>query len=89
CAMVIAWGNLGGVVSAQIYKPSDAPAYITGHTVTLSFLVFGVVLSIIQCYYLNRLNKYKIENPKRFLKGSNMDDATHLGDLHPSFIYSF
>ncbi|CAG8792369.1 35388_t:CDS:2, partial [Racocetra persica] len=88
CAMVIAWGNLGGVVSAQIYKPSDAPAYITGHTVTLSFLVFAIVLSIIQRYYLNRLNKYKLEDPKRFLKGSNVDDVTHLGDLHPSFIYS-
>ncbi|CAG8770496.1 12886_t:CDS:10 [Gigaspora margarita] len=38
-AMVIAWGNIGGVISAQIYRSSDAPAYKTGHTIALSLLV--------------------------------------------------
>ncbi|CAG8461799.1 4483_t:CDS:2 [Cetraspora pellucida] len=88
CAMVIAWGNLGGVLSSQIYRPSDAPAYITGHIIALSLLIFAVILSIIQYSYLNSMNKYKLKDPKRFLKGSNVDDTTHLGDLHPSFIYT-
>ncbi|CAG8649738.1 14830_t:CDS:10 [Cetraspora pellucida] len=87
-AMVIAWGNIGGVVSAQIYKSSDAPTYLTGHSVALSLLVFAVILSIIQYFFLNRINKCKLKNPEKFLKGSNGDDVTHLGDSHPSFIYS-
>ncbi|CAG8504723.1 16042_t:CDS:1 [Racocetra fulgida] len=88
CAMVVAWGNIGGVLSAQIYKSSDAPTYITGHAVALSLLIFAVILSIIQYFLLNRINKCKLKDPEKFLKGSNEDDATHLGDLHPSFIYS-
>ncbi|KAF0550630.1 MFS general substrate transporter [Gigaspora margarita] len=86
-AIVVGGSNLGGVLSAQIYKDSDAPAYIFGHTVTLSLLIIGIVLSIFQYCYLKRMNKYKLEDPKRFLKGSNADDAAHLGDLHPSFTY--
>ncbi|CAG8487030.1 4472_t:CDS:2, partial [Gigaspora rosea] len=86
-AIVNGGGNLGGILSAQIYKYSDAPAYISGHIVTVSLLIICVVLSIIQYCYLNRMNRYKLEDPKRFLKGSNADDATHLGDLHPSFTY--
>ncbi|KAF0401857.1 MFS general substrate transporter [Gigaspora margarita] len=86
-AMVIAWGNIGGVISAQIYRSSDAPAYKTGHTIALSLLVVAVIITIFQHYLLIRINKYKLENPELFLKGSNRD-ASHLGDSHPSFIYS-
>ncbi|RIB08120.1 major facilitator superfamily domain-containing protein [Gigaspora rosea] len=85
-AMVIAWGNIGGVISAQIYRSSDAPAYKTGHSIALSLLVVAVIITIIQHYLLKRINKYKLENPELFLKGSN-GDASHLGDSHPSFIY--
>ncbi|CAG8439102.1 14820_t:CDS:2 [Cetraspora pellucida] len=87
-AMMIAWGNIGGIVSAQIYKSSDAPTYLTGHAVSLSLLIFAVVLSIIQYFFLNRINKCKLKDPEKFLKGSNGDDVIHLGDSHPSFIYS-
>ncbi|CAG8723515.1 25487_t:CDS:2 [Gigaspora margarita] len=86
-AMMISWGNIGGVISAQLYKPIDAPAYKTGHSIALSLSVVAVIITIIQYYLLKRTNKYKLENPEIFLKGSNRD-ATYLGDSHPSFIYS-
>ncbi|CAG8794587.1 29256_t:CDS:10 [Gigaspora margarita] len=38
-AMVISWGNIGGGISAQIYRSSDAPTYKIGHSITLSLLV--------------------------------------------------
>lgn len=87
-AMMIAWGNIGGVVSGQLYRSSDAPAYKTGHSVALSLLAVAVILSIIQYYLLNRANKYKLKDPERFLKGLNEEEVMNLGDLHPSFIYS-
>ncbi|CAG8665012.1 18488_t:CDS:2, partial [Racocetra fulgida] len=87
CAMMVAWGNIGGVISAQIYKSVDAPAYKTGHTIAISFVVVAIILSIIQYYLLNNANKSKLKNPEKFLKKLNGEDVMNLGDLHPSFIY--
>jgi MFS family permease len=41
---VIAWGNLNGVVSSNIYRQKDAPWYRMGHWIVfvyLGFLLFG------------------------------------------------
>ncbi|CAG8691072.1 229_t:CDS:10 [Dentiscutata erythropus] len=78
CAMAIAFGNIGGVVSAQLYKSSDAPDYKTGHSAALSLFAVAILITLTQCCLLKRANKYKIERPEMFLKGSN-NDATHLG----------
>ncbi|CAG8657153.1 26132_t:CDS:2, partial [Dentiscutata erythropus] len=77
-AMAISWGNLGGIVSAQLYRPSDAPTYKFGHSIALSLLIASVLLSIVQYYYLNRMNNYKLNDPDRFLKGINEEEAKHL-----------
>ncbi|CAG8792544.1 25943_t:CDS:2, partial [Racocetra persica] len=87
CAMMIAWGNIGGAISAQLYKSDDAPAYKTGHTIAMSFVVIAVILSIIQYYLFNNANKSKLKDSENFLKKLNGEDVKHLGDLHPSFIY--
>ncbi|CAG8584720.1 16505_t:CDS:2 [Racocetra fulgida] len=87
CAMMVAWGNIGGGISAQIYRSDDAPAYKTGHTIAISFVVAAVILSIIQYYLLNIANKSKLKDSENSLKKLNEEDVMRLGDLHPSFIY--
>ncbi|CAG8663360.1 27416_t:CDS:2 [Gigaspora margarita] len=67
-AMIIAWGNIGGEIRAQIYRSSDVPAYKIGHSIALSLLVVAVIITIIQHYLLKRINKYKLENPDLFFK---------------------
>ncbi|CAG8459909.1 11786_t:CDS:2 [Scutellospora calospora] len=88
CAMMIAWGNIGGVVSAQLYTANEAPDYKSGHSIALSLLLIGVILSIIQYYYLKRANKLKLNDPNKFLNELSEEEVKHLGDMHPSFIYS-
>ncbi|KAF0474614.1 MFS nicotinic acid transporter Tna1 [Gigaspora margarita] len=86
CAMAISWGNLGGIVSAQLYRPNDAPTFKFGHSIAISLLIVAVILSIIQYYHLKRMNEYKLKDPIRFFKGINEEDAKHLGDMHPSLV---
>ncbi|CAG8439429.1 2069_t:CDS:10 [Dentiscutata heterogama] len=87
-AMLVSSGNAGGLLAAQIYQPKDAPAYKTGHTIAIFLLIVAIILSMVQYYLLNRVNKHKINDPDRFLKGKNKEEAVILGDKHPSFVYS-
>ncbi|KAI8814248.1 major facilitator superfamily domain-containing protein [Cladochytrium replicatum] len=37
-AMVVAFGNIGGIVGGQVYRVADAPSYQMGHTINASLL---------------------------------------------------
>ncbi|CAG8805694.1 13019_t:CDS:2, partial [Dentiscutata erythropus] len=87
-AMLIASGNIGGMIAAQIYQPQDAPTYKYGHTIATFLVIIAITLLIVKYCLLNRANKLKISDPERFLKGKNKEEAVILGDKHPSFIYS-
>ncbi|CAG8473701.1 3806_t:CDS:10, partial [Cetraspora pellucida] len=86
-AIIIASGNVGGLVASQLYQPQDAPAYKFGNSIAISIVTVAIIISIIQGYLLDRANKLKINDPDRFLKGKNKEEAMILGDKHPSFIY--
>ncbi|KAF0498504.1 MFS general substrate transporter [Gigaspora margarita] len=87
CAIFISLSSIGGATFSLIYRSQDAPAYIFGHTVSLSILIFAIVLSILQYCLLNFINKRKLKNPDKFLEGKNEEEIMNLGDMHPSFIY--
>ncbi|CAG8563161.1 12358_t:CDS:2 [Gigaspora margarita] len=87
CAIFISLSSIGGATFSLIYRSQDAPAYIFGHTVSLSILIFAIVLSILQYCLLNFINKRKLKNPDKFLEGKNAEEIMNLGDMHPSFIY--
>ncbi|CAG8447280.1 12647_t:CDS:2 [Gigaspora rosea] len=87
CAIFISLSSIGGATFSLIYRSQDAPAYIFGHTISLSILIFAVVLSILQYSLLNFINKRKLKNPDKFLEGKNEEEIMNLGDMHPSFIY--
>ncbi|CAG8824766.1 23029_t:CDS:1, partial [Dentiscutata erythropus] len=65
-----------------------APTYKTGHTISIFLLIVAIILSMVQYYLLNRVNKHKISDPDRFLKGKNKEEAVIFGDKHPSFVYT-
>ncbi|CAG8571722.1 8016_t:CDS:2, partial [Scutellospora calospora] len=78
CAMVIACANIGGIASAQLYTSNDAPDYKSGHSIALSLLLVGVIFTIIQYYYLKRVNKLKLNDSTKFLKGLSEEKIKHL-----------
>ncbi|PQE28879.1 high-affinity nicotinic acid transporter protein [Rutstroemia sp. NJR-2017a BBW] len=58
-AMIVGFGNCGGVLAAFGYRPVDAPRYIQGHTMLLGLLSMSFVLVLCMTAY------YKIENRRR------------------------
>lgn len=54
--MQVMVGNLGGVLSAYMYLPKDAPLYHHGHAGLIAINVFAAVLSIGMSLYLRREN---------------------------------
>jgi hypothetical protein len=69
--IVVGWGNLNGVISSNIYMPTEKPRYWTGHGLVLAYLIVCLLGGTIFMYIM--LN---IENRKRL---SGQRDRMHDG----------
>jgi ABC-type Fe3+ transport system permease subunit len=59
-AMHVAFGNLGGIIAAYIYRASDGPRFTSGHGALIGFQCMSLALSIFMTFWLRR------ENARRF-----------------------
>lgn len=50
-------GNLGAVIGTQLYRATDGPRYIVGHSVALAYLCGTVVVTGTAWFVLSRNNK--------------------------------
>jgi MFS family permease len=90
---VIAWGNINGVVSSNIYRGQDAPWYQLGHSVVLGYLSVGLLIgSILNYIFLAignaRRERMSDEDRRSMLQGLTEDEQQHLADFHPDFKYT-
>jgi len=90
---VIAWGNINGVMSSNIYRSQDAPYYRLGHAVVLGYIAIGLLLgSILNLTFLYIGNKRRRnasdEWRSRKLEGLTEEEQQQLGDFHPDFRYT-
>ncbi|KAI9274654.1 major facilitator superfamily domain-containing protein [Phascolomyces articulosus] len=87
-ALIVSCGNLGGVISGQMYRQSDAPQYIHGHTAALALTFCGTFLASLMKFILQhentRRNKMSTEDRHQIL---SKIDANKLGDKHPDYRY--
>jgi MFS family permease len=85
---VIGWGNLNGIISANIYF--SPPRYIEGHAVVLAFLVvFLLGGSLLMTSLLQLENKKRRLGRRSYvLDGKTKAEIDNLGDLHPEFVYT-
>lgn len=56
-AMQISIGNLGAVLGTQLYRSTDGPRFIVGHSVALGYLVANAVVVTILAVRLKKENK--------------------------------
>jgi hypothetical protein len=90
---VIAWGNLNGVMSSNIYRGEDAPWYRLGHSVVLGYLAVcllgGSIVNYI-CLWIgnNRRDNVSVEERNARLAGLSEEEQHHLADFHPDFRYT-
>ena len=90
---VIAWGNLNGVMSSNIYRGKDAPWYRLGHSVVLGYLAVCLLGGSIMNYtFLAIGNKRRAnateESRRKKLDGLSEEEQQHLADFHPDFRYT-
>jgi len=90
---VIAWGNINGVMSSNIYRSQDAPYYRLGHAVVLGYIAIGLLLgSILNLTFLyignQRRKNATDEWRRRKLEGLTEEEQRQLGDFHPDFRYT-
>jgi len=45
-ALIIMFGNIGGIIAGQLYKPKDAPNYALSHTINIIFLSWTLLLAM-------------------------------------------
>jgi len=86
-AMVIGFGNLGGICSSFIYI--DPPLFHIGHGTIMAFLSLSIVTSVFAMWNYNRLNKKKeaqclAEN----ITYDRRDEFKDMGDASPLFRYT-
>jgi hypothetical protein len=90
---VIAWGNLNGVMSSNIYRGEDAPWYRLGHSVVLGYLAVcllgGSIVNYICLWIGNkRRDNVSVEERNARLAGLSEEEQHHLADFHPDFRYT-
>jgi hypothetical protein len=75
-AMHVAFGNLGGIIAAYIYRASDGPRFTSGHGALIGFQCMSLALSIFMTFYLRR------ENARRFAaSGKTSSEYTEVEKL--------
>lgn len=82
-AMQVGFGNIGGIIAANVYLVREAPKYPTGYGVSLGMLWIAGVACTALYFLAKRENKlrdrgerdYRLQEP----------DADNLGDDHPHF----
>ena len=67
-AIQISVGNLGGAMASNFYRAQDAPRYILGHSLSMAFVVAGIITAaalIITYYLLNNKRERDLRNGRR------------------------
>ncbi|KAL8293340.1 hypothetical protein RQP46_000041 [Phenoliferia psychrophenolica] len=85
-ALSIAIGSSGGIVGAWVFIAAQAPTYYTGKAVTMTLLSFSFAMTIVHYYYCKWENKQRdLGRRDHRLVGLTEEEASVLGNLHPSF----
>jgi|SRR5277367_1165888 len=92
-AAVIAWANINGIMSSNVYRSKDAPWYRMADCIVLGYLaialVGGSILNLILLSITNKRRDAGGESLRREkLEGLTAAEQRELGDLHPDFRYT-
>jgi len=92
-ASIIAWGNINGIMSSNVYRSEDAPWYRMADCIVLGYLVIALVGgSILNLIFLNIANRRRDAGGELLrrekLDGLTEEEQRELGDAHPDFRYT-
>ncbi|GAA5905619.1 uncharacterized protein JCM6883_005388 [Sporobolomyces salmoneus] len=94
-AFQIGIGNLGALVSSNVYRSADSPRYYLGHGVVLGFVAMGFITAPLYAFLLKRENnkKEKLQAeqdalPDHEKRVYTVQELRDMGDRAPEFVYT-
>jgi hypothetical protein len=89
---VVAWGNINGIMSSNVYRSQDAPYYTLGNSMALGYisigLLLGSILNLTFLYIGNKRRDAMDEWRSKKLESLTKEEQQQLGDFHPDFRYT-
>lgn len=85
-AWQVAFGNIGGIISSFAFRAEDAPKFIPGYSISISFTVLSIIACVIYgvvCYMDNKRRDREVGNEH----GLTEEEKTELGDKSPDYRY--
>ncbi|KAI0649702.1 MFS general substrate transporter [Trametes meyenii] len=92
--MIVMFGNLGGIISSNVYRVSDAPRYIHGHIAEMAQVAMSLVIVLTTALvYVRRNTRRDVVQREMEEKGILPEHTTEeaerkMGDLAPTFRYT-
>ena len=88
--IVVGWGNLNGVVSSNIYLPTQKPRYWTGHGTVLGYQIVCLLGGTLFIYFKLRAENAARRSGKRdnMHEGKSQEQIWVAGDNRPDFLYT-
>ncbi|TGO45861.1 hypothetical protein BCON_0360g00050 [Botryotinia convoluta] len=86
-AIQVSIGNLGGIASTLCFASTKAPSFILGYTTIVWMTCCAAVLLIIYAFCLWMENRARAAGKRDYLL--EREDVDRLGDMHPSFRYTY
>ncbi|KFA61686.1 hypothetical protein S40285_03502 [Stachybotrys chlorohalonatus IBT 40285] len=85
-AWQVGFGNTGGIIATFAFQQRDAPQYLPGYSICLSFAALAMVSCVVYLFACHRANVNKDKD-----RGSDTalteDEKAELGDLSPDYRY--
>lgn len=86
---VVGFGNIGGILATWTYVATDAPKYVSGHAINLSFACLGTIILGATTIYLRWENKQRSMGRRDHrLASLTAVEASQLGHKHPEFKFT-
>ena len=86
-AMMVGFGNCGGIVASNIFITGEAPRYTTGYATSLGLLWVCAAACVVLLFGV-RAENMKRDRGERDCR-LDTADADNLGDDHPSFRFTY
>ncbi|KAH7389513.1 major facilitator superfamily domain-containing protein [Phaeosphaeria sp. MPI-PUGE-AT-0046c] len=84
-AWQVGFGNIGGIIAVYSFLKKDAPKYIPGYSISISFVCLSALSCLayfIACSWENRKREKSVRDV-----GLTEYEKTELGDLNPDYRY--
>lgn len=84
-AWQVGFGNIGGIIAVYAFLKKDAPRYLPGYSISISF----VCLSALSCFLYAAMCLWANRKREKSVRDVGLTDyeKTELGDLSPDYRY--